>query len=69
MGAALFPRHPAGGKGRGVIIKNGKEIETVAEADLLDRLWFHIQQCIKEKEARQTRALNQNNQSSSSDNI
>lgn len=40
----------AGGRGKGVIFVHGREIEQVQEADLLDRLWTHIQQIVKEKE-------------------
>lgn len=39
----------AGGKGKSVIFKEGKEIAKVKENDLLDTLWNHIQDIIKTK--------------------
>jgi (E)-4-hydroxy-3-methylbut-2-enyl-diphosphate synthase len=39
----------AGGKGKGVLFKQGKEIAKVKEEDLLDTLWKHIQDIINTK--------------------
>ena len=39
----------AGGKGKGVLFKQGKEIAKVKEEDLLETLWKHIQEIISSK--------------------
>jgi (E)-4-hydroxy-3-methylbut-2-enyl-diphosphate synthase len=39
----------AGGKGEGRLFRKGREVEKVKEDQLLDRLWFHVQEVLKER--------------------